>query len=297
MTANYATFLIDYFDNISKTDSECSKILTNESKIKCFVNSLINYINKSRISEIIQSQIFDVLNFIASMFKLDFIEYYLDDSNTELKLLEKYIQDEPRNLSYEEENQKYSCSRLNTCCAIRKIKKELTDLPIWKDLAKNTLILFQQILDENKVNIKYNYVATFGCIPEKKIECCLVIATEYVSQWFDEFSPMPINLLPIVFVYDKVCFSKNSSDSIDYHDQLSIGISIGGSQSNGFGTLTSFLNDTTNNKIYALTSSHVGFKSLDEHVPCKELYQTGNSSILILPDNLNKSVATYIAHR
>ena len=144
-------------------------------------------------------------------------------------------------------------------------------------MLKETLAGFQQILIDNNINIKYNYIISFGSIPNKNIECSIFVATEYLSEWFKSVMPSSINMFPIVYVNDKVDFLGSSTDSIDFQDTLPICASVGGNLSAGSGTMTFFLKGSNTNDIYILIRAYVVFKSIEKQQISDHLIQPGNS--------------------
>ena len=178
---------------------------------------------------------------------------------------------------------KYSITRLDKSTCIGKIKPEFATLFFWNDLLKETLSCFQTTFNEENIN-KHNYFASFGSLPERKIECCLFVATEYLTEWFTDFLASPINLLPVVFIYDRVSLL-NGPDTIDYHNELSIGISVSGNMCKGSGTLTCFL-QTDSNETYALVPAHIAFNNKSNNGKMSsQLVQPGNSELIELNEN------------
>lgn len=198
----YFPYLMNNFEKIAETDSLCNKSIKNTEKIEKFVREIIKYINKSILTNKLQQKEI-VLELATVNFKTDFIEYYLNDSNSEPRILEKYIQSQPPILSHDEEVSQYGFTRLVKSTYIGKIKSEFSTLPFWDDLLKETLSCFRTTFNKDN-RIKHNFFVSFGSLPERNIECCLFVATEYLTEWFVDFSPSPINLLPVVFIYGKV---------------------------------------------------------------------------------------------
>ena len=288
MSDFYFASLMSYFKEITETDSLCLSKKVNFEKIKKFVRELIKYINKSILTNILQENPNDLLlGLVKAIFKSEFIEYYLNDSNSKPKILEKYIQSKPPVLSHGEEIRKYGCTQLYKSICIGKIKPEFTSLLLWNELLKETLSCFQAIFSKKNAN-KHNFFASFGSLPERNIECCLFVATGYLTEWFTDFLPSPINLLPVVFIYDKVSLFKGPK-TFEYHNELSIGVSIGGNGSKRSGTLTCFLQETKSKDVFALVPAHVAFKTNDDYTMSDEmsnqLIQPGNSEKTKLDEN------------